>query len=727
MAAVGIVSQVSGGSGFLPFVGTPTPANMPDPRTRAWFGWAAAYFDYILAQCPVVRATPIYVSAGGSDAANGLTPATAVATLDKANQLIAATSGNYTVYLRRGDVWRIVPTGTAPNKYLRGLYFSKANGSVTSYTDETVTGTSRNRKPIITTFIKIPYTAWTLDGTLTNSYRTDTIAALSGPTNSVAAFRECLDVDDERIYVRRNSAAAVEANPGSYYYDASIGRLWMRPHLNGQAGTSSFTSGWEYEAEYPRSDFRTTTVPNQTGADILPGIYWDDLASIRVDDVRVDGWKNCYNDDASYASAQGIAGNGTGTNWSVVTNSECYYSGQHMFMKQGNAGGTGGYFACFSCRAGMSFENQSSPARQAQDMFMSYTANGGNIGVFVDCEGTAARLPTETYNDFAKQGEFIRCHTDGVAGHEPALMIAYKCRVKPGIWQPSGFGTFSNMPDWLVANDMSACRAFKVFCDFPVRPRHLLDDTWWSGSGNITFQTQWDSAGFVIWIGCNITTKTVRNSTSSPGPFNGPSWMTLVNCKWEVDFGYCKADVLGLALSGATKGRFYYSHIRMTHSGHSGGSTAQWSLGNAGSGAADTWAKSAQGLIAKGTIFEIVGGIEVDDKVYSGLGNNLDSGGSILAAGSEREHSNAFVGGFTDKGLTTNFFGFCNVPQVVIASEASQYPTTASALVIASAPTIEGKTLEYDMMGSTRNPAVPTIGPVQASSFVNRFATIGRP
>lgn len=705
------------------FTGTPTTSNMPAPQTRQWYAWCAAFIDWWLAQNPIARTTRYYVSTSGSDAADGLTPATAWQTLAKANTVIASGGGDIRISLRRGDVFRVTVTGSSPNQYLRGLYSAVSHVTFDSYTDETVTGTTRNRKPIITPFITIAAGSWTLDGVLTNTYKC-TITALTGAVNAVAWVREQLDVNDDRVFVRRTSAANVDANPGSFYYDPAANLLWMRPHLNGMVPTSGTYSGYEYCPQFRIADFRSATLPNLTGADVSAGIYWGNVDDIRVDGIRVDGWLMSWNDIASAVNFAGIQGDFNGTNRATITDCEVYYSAQHCIIKGDNTGGTGGHLMCVGCRTGMQMAYEAAIPRQVQDHLMSYCAGGGNSGVFVDCEGTVARLPSETFNDFALQGEYIRSHATAAM----ALQLAYRCKIKPCRWMPKSFGTFGTGVNWTTGGDMSACRALRVQCEFPARHVDALDSTWWSGTGTLVYNNAWAGAE-EIFMGCKITTKAVRtDSASTPAAYSGASLNSLVNCQWDIDMSQCRVDTFSVIPSSAyaaIKGRWYFNRIRILHDAHQGGSVSQIALGAAGLAGLDTWARSSQAVYDKGNVYEIVGMCASNTTVVSGLGNNLDSGGSILPAGSERSHSNAYVGGWTDKGLTTNFYGAVNVPQVVFTNNASLRPNSDSPLVITAMPTIEGVTLEHDMEGTKR--VTPTIGPITALSYTGRYAVAGKP
>ena len=136
----------------------------------------------------------------------------------------------------------------------------------------------------------------------------------------------------------------------------------------------------------------------------------------------------------------------------------------------------------------------------------------------------------------------------------------------------------------------------------------------------------------------------------------------------------------------------------------------------------NTWANSAQGLKAKGNVFEIVGAPVLDDVVVSGLGNNLDSGGAVLASGSERELANVWMGGWSSKGTASDYWGTSNDSQAVYVAGCDYNPLTDSPLVVSSIPNVEGLPMEHDWYGQPRNSTYPTLGPVQALPMAQQVA-----
>lgn len=706
-------------NGLPPFVDVPGPSNMPAPQRLIFFSWLKKYIDWWQLQCPLARGTTYYVDfTAGSDSNDGLSTAAPFKTLDKVTAVIAASGGNVRFRLACNEVWRVTTTGSSPNLYMRAIYGQVANVTIDSYVKEGATGTATNRPPIITTAVAIASGAWSTDATNVNSYKC-TIAALTGAVNSVAWFREALDINEERVFIRRNSAAEVDANPGSFYYDAAAALLWMRPHLNGKAPTAGFHDGYEYFPQFRQADFRSTTVPGLTGADMLPMIYWGDVHGWRVHGVRLDG--GCtYNDISTAAATQALRCDLSGTNKALVSGVSANYSHQHIMMK-GDIGSAGGGIMFLRCVTNGHFAQEAANSRQVQDHLMSYSSLGGSIGMFIDCTGIMGRLPSVTYNDFSKQGEYIRTHTNGAT--TAGLQLMYRCKIKPNLWQPQSFGTFGNVVDWSTSGDMSLCRAFKIFCEFPTRPRvAAIDDAWWlAGAGtNLLYNNAWDGAN-VVWLGGYVKTHLVRNSTNTPNVYlNGnTAAQAFVNTLWEIDFGMCKADVASLGL-GTAKCFWFYTHFKIKIGSHQGGSQPQFGLGKAYTGAGDTWANSAQNLKSVCPVYELVGMSTFDDVTVSGLGNNLDSGGAVLASGSERQLYEAYIGGFNSKGASTNFYGWVNVPGVVSAPNVEDFPSLDSALVAAAEPLVAGLRLEYDAYGTPRDAAHPTRGRVQAADYTNQ-------
>jgi len=688
------------GTAYTSAVGAP-----PVITSRRWFSWYKRLLEYRMAECPLERTTTYYFSQAGNDSTGDGSFATPWKTVDKANTVIAASSGDIRCRFRRVDIWRETSGGLPV-----GLVVGKANVTIDDYIDTTV-ATPSTRLPIITGFqATISSGSWSTDATYTNSYKA-TVTNLSA-ANSVAWVRQYLNTSADYVYKRMTNEAGVDGAPGSFYYDAAGQLLWIRPFVGDTVPTSAVAAPIEYVREY---------------ASLAPaGIAISNVDGVRIHGIRVDGFGCSFN--GTYSHPGGIVPTIDGTNACVVSSCESYYGNQHIFIGA-DTGSAGGFVSWVNCKGGLGYFHQSSPDRHFQDVyFPKFSTVGGAEGICHNCIADGGRLPFVSKNDATNQGAACRVHTSGSAGQHFSLMICYGLRVPASQWQVMSVGNFANPPNWITgdldtsgagpdtgvtANDIANCRGFYVNTRFGLRKPTALDATWWVANASPIGCYTFDEA-LSVRVNGRYECGPMMSGTSSTWMYGSSQPGTHINATFLLAGDLSQAHYNGIpSQSATTDWRWWNCYLYVVSRRRSGSSnSAPLNIG-AGIGTANAWANARQVAQMKNCVVHYDSVDTTDKYLVAGLSNNLDSGGSLVAEASAREANNAYIG-ITHVGATTDFFGVSNVYNKVLNPDCKPDvpPMVGSNIISANWSKIEGYTLQYDA-NMRRRGTIRAIGPFE--------------
>lgn len=398
LAATGTYQQVAGA--------------MPLPTTLAWLDWYETLRDAREAYSDQARAQTYYFSASGNDATGAGTIASPWRSLSKAQEVLLAVGGNVALLFKRGDEF----TSTT------GLNVPHQNVTIGAYGDENLP------KPLFSAFA-IKYNAgqtpWTqVAGT--NRW------TLSAPTR-IGWIRDATN-DAARLspFTYLQSAAAVQANPRSWYWDGTT------LHFNPGAGVDPNLVNYEAVGDV-----------NDDGIDLSGD-------GSLVTDIRADGWGAVAT--KGYQSF-GIKVSAYSTASVVVRNSEAYYNGRHGISVHGISSNSGGRSLFLNCTTGYAVDTGSGVT-----MFNAFMPFGGNETIFDGCTVRFGKLP-----DWNLIGGGVDDASPAFFGHGlgvTALYIVNNARViaesLPGATISSGRLNFlpANLPG--NNNDLASLRAFVV-------------------------------------------------------------------------------------------------------------------------------------------------------------------------------------------------------------------------------------------------------------------------
>jgi hypothetical protein len=316
-----------------------------------WEAWANVGKAAREAYCPLARSVTYYVDwTGGSDAADGLSPATALKTLGAAQTKVDARAGDTAVLLKRGEVWRTLATGAV------GCAFRLDN-------NETLGAYGTGDLP--TLFAN----AQAGGGRLTSGWALDVSGAYSIAPGFTPGWVMLASSPYTLPLVRLASAAAVAAQgpdaakniAGSWYYSA---------------GTLYVNIGAD---------------PNGTPIDIIESNIVSGV-TLRGDGSRVEGIRAVgYGCSASNTSPNQEPFHSETSGENLLKDCEAWYGGSHVV---GHLQGTGsdGVLTCIGVTAGFAKYNVSS-----ETVYNFYAQNGGHEGWLWGCTAYGT-LPSSDWN-----------------------------------------------------------------------------------------------------------------------------------------------------------------------------------------------------------------------------------------------------------------------------------------------------------------------------------------
>jgi hypothetical protein len=376
-------------------MGTPSSAlaPAPSPLVAGFLRWVTAHYGFRVGECPLVRATTYYFAQAGNDSTGDGSQANPWKTLAKVNSVIIASTGNIACLLNRGDTWR---ESTA-------LSIGKADVTLGAY--------GSGEKPVITRFTQQYSSGWTATGS--GSY-------YHAEATEIAWVRE---VGDEYTpYSLATSAANCDATARSWWWDSGASRLYVN------AGGSRNPNTLSLEA-----------VPHQSA----DGVSVADVDGVRVDSIVQHGG-GTMSPSHSSQHTYGFHTIATGTNATVFSSCESYYSGYHAFGSTPDSGGVATFVDCTSgfCRG----------ADDGGYDFIFYSLDGGNEAISANNTALYGPLP-------GTSGGPVYAHT-GTDGATHSLILESNFSIAGGTYGHNGAGGFDNLP--AASGDVSDVRGFII-------------------------------------------------------------------------------------------------------------------------------------------------------------------------------------------------------------------------------------------------------------------------
>ena len=386
---------------------------IPDIKTDypAWEAWLFNRENQFKSHAPIERTTEYYFSQDGNDSSGDGSLETPWQTIAKANSTITASSGDITLYFRRGDIWEEADT----------LTVNRDNVTISDY--------GSGNRPFFNCFAEkiASGSTWTSEGSDVYSITvTDTIGWIRdeadrlGETNGMFALASS------------NSGGGAGASDYWWYQDTGTDTLYV--HLN---GVDPDTLDLEYSISNEDSGIRVTNVDG-----------------VRINNIRIDGYsysQTSGNHNSGYAIMTQVA-NGKAV---YVTNCETYFGSPHILGHL--VSGSGGGIVMFSnCTYGYADYGGSG----GETLLNFYEGSGG--GQFYDMNNTCmyglAPSYEWTYTTNKARGRSVYAHSTG--GNTSDLVVSYGHTVKNSIHPAGVLGGFNDVP--AAGDDHTASRAFIV-------------------------------------------------------------------------------------------------------------------------------------------------------------------------------------------------------------------------------------------------------------------------
>lgn len=609
--------------------------NPPAPNTLAWKTWYDGLKAKRKAWCDKPRATTYYFSASGSDANDGLSSGSPKQTIAAAQGIINASSGDIALLFNRGDEFRASA----------GLIVNKPQVTVAAY--------GSGAKPI--------FSAFTVDLLASGGHWT--LAAGSRYTKAVAnkigwVRERTNDTARKSPYMRVTSTAAVEANPGSWYW--ASGTL----HIHARGSVDPDTISFEYI---------DSSVWTGTAGTILSGV--DGVAVVHVDgcyvkDIRADGW-GCAAGDSWQNYGFRIAVKDRET--CVVEDCECYYTGRHGPSTNTTTVGAQGGIAWFiNCTSG--FTNTTAASA---NHFNSYSPAAGQETVFEGCNVEFGRAPDATVDGVTVKHDALGTSFYGHAGSGTVrLVIMMNCSTtrssNPGATYAAGQAGFD--ATYLPGDDTDS-NTFRYY-NVGYQCTHL-------GDTRIAFLPKGWHANWVIDVEV-FSTGNASNPTNFIYSSAGAGGV-VANCVFRFkDLVSAKTrSIINTTLTCTT--RFHHCEI--------------WTQGT----------HASQGWwIHQGASSALRAGMRIYNSLLHRSGtmqfwpNCNDNAAGTYVSNATRQIDQTGTDGIDS-----------DAEQVILGADLTYGDPPAVALVDGN-PTAGGFRLEYDLEWNARNATTPTIGALEA-------------
>ncbi|MFO0949339.1 MAG: hypothetical protein U1D30_26075 [Planctomycetota bacterium] len=437
---------------------------MPRPISAAWTPWITAVIDAWTAYCNVQRTTTRYVAANGSDSNPG-TELLPWRTIEKANTAIQGSAGNIAVLFRRGDTFR----GTL------GLSLTLPNVTIGAY--------GSGDRPVLSAF-SVPILKNTAQWTSAGNNRYTYPFA-----NRIGWLREATNIISQlSAYAYRTSTAAVEVNPGSWYWSSGV----LHVHARGSVDPNTI----DFEAIDGGAWASTGDVVTRGD-----GVFIQGDGSF-VDDVDFHGW-GC--DATKVWQNYGVKVANESGKLAVVRNSDTYYSGRHGPSTLGS--NSGGLALFQNCACG--YMNSTASGVNA---FNAYQSIGDHQVIFDNCNARFGRAPDSAVDGVTTKYDAA---SDSYYGHTGgtgfvALFVVRNCRTSkesyPGATFFNGLARFSQLMSPGNENDPDSWRIvienYRVThrdeCRLSMGPRQWEIGTWlnivWKTTGENTYLTSGETS-----------------------------------------------------------------------------------------------------------------------------------------------------------------------------------------------------------------------------------------
>jgi hypothetical protein len=486
--------------------------------------WCDGYLDSCLATTPITRTNKVFFSFDGSDSTGDGSIASPYRSAAKAKAILAASSGDLQVCFRSGGVYR----------YTGPMSIVAPNTTLCSY--RLATDSPSVPKPLLTRFEPaVSWSAWAANSPATGVCSTTVVG-------DVAWVKF---VNDERTVFRKMATLDdCIANEGTW--------IWVSGtlYVHNFGGVSLRSGPRQIEYVYKNTDI---------------GIVSADVPSLRIDDLRIEGFGSGTPGDLSYGGA-GISFYQSGVNRGSVTNCEIYYNGRHTVTKLTD--GSGGSLVVANCRMGWLVNDDVN--------IVSYAGNGQQELVSFDNTFVGGKLPyTNQPYAYASSGQGNLAHTSSTS-----LMVGFfLCvgnRNEPGPYQNGTISSSSEPAPW---SDLKDCTTFVLDEDDPCRTPDALDATHPSlngGDGLIYFGL---GSANTVYENCRIEARSLWcNGTND----RDAALLTSANGIWinsVIDFDFSayagapNSDARTISPPGINSGfnaSFYNCWINFTTSGATG-------------------------------------------------------------------------------------------------------------------------------------------------------------
>jgi len=640
-----LMGAATAGTPYAAAVGAP-----PVVSRIAWKAWYTRLLAFRQAECHTTRAATYYFAANGNDSSGSGTIGSPYLTIAKGQSLLAA---NIRLRFRRGDTFLSAT----------GLTITTPHVTVDDY------GGTADPKPILSRF-NVPYAngEWSLVPGTANGR-----CWQLGERDAIAWLREASVVTS--IYRKMVSVASVDATPGSWWQDLSTNIVYVNP-TGSTAAAANPTAGARYfESVYPNTTKGILIGPTGSVDDTL------------IQNIRLDGWTANTSDNGG----DGIQGYISGTDALLLRGVDVYYSDRHNIV---NTGSGGGIVTLMQCKYGWT----TSPTSGSGTAI--YAVNGGQEAVWDECESWGDMLPSglTPYPDATYNNPAQLAHSDGAAGHNCALFLAYGCWNRPGQWQA---GVPSQCQNPFVWTDLINCRAFVVEETFNARETTPLDASPDRPSSSEPGIVGAGAGGSnIAAVNCRFNTRVVWCSdTESDINFTYTNYLGfLINCTLIYDGGAAYGTHFGAHrnLSAGAGGTLYNCRVHIRAGGSQSAVYGSQTVAN-------NPATGASPLKLYNSIFGAEGATPLPYGYFAvGLGN-------IAANQINNAYSNA------SSAHKSQAEGYDQDPFYVEVSDLPfGHPGTDSPLRSVHNQLIQGiYRLEYDADWTPRPLAAPAIGPYE--------------
>ncbi|MBS1722243.1 MAG: hypothetical protein JSS66_04465 [Armatimonadetes bacterium] len=466
----------------------------PVVTSKAFLPWCERLVASKVAAVPLNRSSTYYFSPDGDDATGDGSIGQPFRTIDKANSVIALSSGNVRIRFRRGGVFRAQD----------GILIGQRMVTADSYL---APGDPRSlAKPLLTRFEpEVQPNQWNSSGGH-DTYRTaasSPVAWVKFANDPITVFRRALSEDD-----CRNSS-------GTWYWGDGI----LTVHAPGDCDLTNTDRRIEY------------VFKNQA-----TGVWMLDVDNVRLHGLRIEGFGAGTPGDFSYRG-YGIEADQSGSNRAVVTECETYYNGRHSITKVGTS--AGGSLTVVRCRMGWLVNDGIN--------IVGYSPLGGQELVSAYNEFLGCELPNgDKPYPYGGNSMPVYLHTSDDQAYRQALFLSLNDTIVSGQYQCGGLPGSNCAPSFSQLQD---ARSFVVGLSAEVRSQTAFDLTKPSSNGGngLMFQNLgWPST---CYVNCKVRPTVLWTQASGDVSLCTSSYGLWINSDLTFDFHYADPSPWNRVLS----------------------------------------------------------------------------------------------------------------------------------------------------------------------------------